>query len=119
VPSPNNLHGVPFLQIQSHLIRAPLEIRNRLLASLTPEVLTFLARHLREVPIEQGETSRRELARAMKSFGGTSIGCSQSRMPSSKKVASRPARRPSRTAQPEYQVGEFHCRAAASRFWAF
>ena len=35
--------------------RGALEIRNRLLASLTPEDLTLLARHLREVPIEQGE----------------------------------------------------------------
>jgi hypothetical protein len=32
-----------------------LEIRNRLLASLRMENLTLLARHLREVPIEQGE----------------------------------------------------------------
>jgi CRP-like cAMP-binding protein len=35
--------------------RGALEIRNRLLASLTTEDLTLLARHLREVPIEQGE----------------------------------------------------------------
>jgi CRP-like cAMP-binding protein len=41
--------------ILSRLMGAALEIRNRLLASLTPEELTLLARHLREVPIEQGE----------------------------------------------------------------
>jgi hypothetical protein len=34
---------------------APLEIRNRLLASLKTEDLTLLKRQLREVPIEQGE----------------------------------------------------------------
>jgi CRP-like cAMP-binding protein len=41
--------------ILSRLMGGALEIRNRLLASLMPEELTLLARHLREVPIEQGE----------------------------------------------------------------
>jgi CRP-like cAMP-binding protein len=35
--------------------RCALEIRNRLLASLTPEDLMLMARHLREIRIQQGE----------------------------------------------------------------